>query len=345
MSEVKGASVEKFLAAPGAATRADLVYGPDQGLVQERADRLARTICDDPKDAFRVAELTPAGLAEDPEILAAEVGQLSMFGGRRLVRLRELGDYAASITAILQKFLKAAPPGDGFVLVQAGDIRKSSALVKAFAGTKDAVALPCYLDSARDLEALIGQTMRAHKITIAADAEEYLKENLGGDRGITRQELEKLALYAGDGGTVTLGDAAASVGDTSAMEMDDVLFAATGGDHAALERALDRLYAEGENPVTVLRAAQRHVSRFFAIAARREAGGDADGMAPQPAFYKTADRLNAQIPDWPRRRAQAALALLFEAEMLTKRTGPPPEAVCRDALMRIARRVSEARKR
>ena len=42
----------------------------------------------------------------------------------------------------------------------------------------------------------------AHNITARPEAMQYLIAHLGGDRGVSRQELEKLALYVGDGGTV-----------------------------------------------------------------------------------------------------------------------------------------------
>ncbi len=189
--------------------------------------------------------------------------------------------------------------------------------------------------------------MTSHRIRIDEEASAYLVDHLGGDRGMSRGELEKLALYAGDGGTVTLADAALSVGDSAAMELDDALLAATDGDTAMLERALDRLFAEGENPVTVLRAAQRHVTRLHQAAVRIDEGAGEDealrSLRPAP-FFKVADRMKMQLRYWPARRGRAALALLLDAEINAKRTGPPPEAICRDALLRIARRVAEAKR-
>jgi len=345
MTKLAPARVDAFLGAPDKPARAALIHGPDQGLVRERGDKLARAICPDPKDPFRTAELSVAALAEDPELLAAEVGQLSMFGGRRLVRLRDAGD---AVGALFQRFLKAPASGDGFVLVEAGDLPSRSSLRKAFEGAADAVAIACYADSARDIEALLREVMAPRRVKVEDEARAYLVDNLGGDRGMSRQELEKLALYAGDGGQVTLDDAVASVGDSAALDMDDVLLSATDGDTAALERALDRLYGEGESPITVLRAAQRHLTRLHLAAARMEQGMSADeavkSLRPMP-FFKVQDRVRAQLRYWPRRRAQTALTLLFEAELNAKRTGPPPEAVCRDALLRIARVVAAAKKR
>ena len=344
MSKLAAGRIDAFLKAPDRAMRAALIYGPDGGRVRERAEMLARAICDDPKDAFRVAELAPAPLSNDPDLLTAEVGQMTMFGGWRLIRIREAGD---SLGVLFQRFFKAKVPGDGFVLVEAGDLASRSSLRRAFETASDAVAIACYADTARDLQALVKEVMDSHRIRIDEDASAYLTDHLGGDRGLSRGELEKLALYAGDGGMVTLDDAALSVGDSAAMEMDDALLAATDGDPAMLERALDRLYAEGENPVTVLRAAQRHVTRLHQVALRIDEGMSEEealrSLRPAP-FFKVADRLRAQLRYWPARRARAALSLLLDAEINVKRTGPPPEAICRDALLRIARRVAEARR-
>jgi DNA polymerase-3 subunit delta len=52
---VKPQGVERFLAKPPAGLRAVLFYGPDAGLVRERAERAARSVCEDLKDPFRVA--------------------------------------------------------------------------------------------------------------------------------------------------------------------------------------------------------------------------------------------------------------------------------------------------
>jgi len=340
VSKLQPGRIESFLKSPDRACRAALLYGPDSGRMRERADILARAICDDPKDAFRVAELSAAALGDDPDLLAAEIGQMTMFGGRRLIRVRDAGD---ALGNLFLRFFKAKPPGDGFVLVEAGDLSSRSALRKAFEAASDAVTIPCYADTVRDLQALARDVMAAHKIRIDDDAVSYLAANLGGDRGMSRQELEKLALYAGDGGAVTLDDAALSVGDSAGMELDDAALAAADGDATLLERALDRLFAEGENPVTVLRAAQRHVTRLHLAALRVEQGENAEtavnSLRPKP-FFKTADKMKRQVGYWPSRRARAALSLLLDAEIEVKKSGPPPEAVCRDALLRIARRVA-----
>ena len=135
--KISASKVDQFMrTAPGDA-RAILVYGPDGGLVRERANALARRIVDDLDDPFRVAELEPAMVKDDPARLADEAAALSMTGGRRVVRLRSAGDGQADIIA---SFL-TEPLGDALILVEAGELPPRSKLRRAFESSKIAAAL------------------------------------------------------------------------------------------------------------------------------------------------------------------------------------------------------------
>ena len=110
-------SVERFLKAPDPAARAILVFGPDDGLVRERAAALARGVVADLDDPFRVAEFAGDVLAGDPAKLADEAAALAFGGGRRVVRVRGCGNAAAPA---FKSFLDA-PAGDALVVADAGD--------------------------------------------------------------------------------------------------------------------------------------------------------------------------------------------------------------------------------
>src|SRR5579875_4145561 len=83
------ARIADFLRRPDPQLRAVLLYGPDRGLVRERAELLAQRVCPDLADPFRIAAVDGAALVADPARLADEAVQLSLTGGRRVVRVRE----------------------------------------------------------------------------------------------------------------------------------------------------------------------------------------------------------------------------------------------------------------
>jgi DNA polymerase III subunit delta len=339
------ARLAAFLAKPDGALRGALVYGPDAGLVRERADKLALAICSDPKDPFRVADLVAATLAADPARLHDEAAALSLSGGRRLLRVRDAGD---AVGALFERFLREPPPGDSFIVVEAGELPTRSSLRRAFEAASTGMAVPCYADGRRELEDLVREVLGTRRITIAGDALAHLVDHLGSDRLMSRGEIEKLALLVGDGGRVELADATASVGDSAALGVDDVVFTAAEGDAAALERALLRAFLEGETSVGVLRAQMRHFQRLHVAASLLASGASEDdamrGLRP-PVFFKQQERFKRQLRLWPAFRAAQALSLLTEAEINAKTTGFPADAICRDALLRIARRAAAGPRR
>jgi DNA polymerase-3 subunit delta len=329
------ARVAEFLRRPDPAVRAVLLYGPDAGLVRERADLLARGACPDLADPFRIADLGAAQLAADPARLADEVAAQSLVGGRRVVRVREASD---SLAKLFAQTIDDAP-GDGFVVVEAGELSSRSSLRRAFEEARGGAAIGCWPDTPRDLAQVIRDSLAASHVGLSRDAGEYLVAHLGSDRLQTRAELEKLALYAGEGGRIELADAMAVIGDSALLSLDDAIFAAAEAEPAALERALGRVFAEGVSPVTVIRAMLRHLQRLHLFAARIAAGaGAADVLrgARPPVFFKHEDHFRRQLGLWNPARLAPMLSLVAEAEFRMKLTGLPAEAICRHALLAIA---------
>ncbi len=334
--------VEGFLRHPDPEIRAVLLYGPDTGLARERADTLARAICPDLRDPFRVADLAASALAGDPARLADEAAQIGLMGGRRVVRVREAGDALAPPFA---RFL-AETVADALVIAEAGDLPARSALRRVFDAAPRAAAIGCYPDSARDLAQVIRDAFAAHRIAASRDATDFLVQHLGEDRMLTRAELEKLTLYAGDGGHIELDEARAVIADSAALSLDDALLAAAEGEAAALDRALARVFQEGESPVTVIRALLRHLQRLHLLAARVAGGSSVEeairGARP-PIFFKEQDSYRRQLARWSTARLGRALERVAEAEFRMKLTGRPAETICREAMFALAREARAAR--
>lgn len=336
--KIAPARINAFLAAPPPEVRAVLLYGPDSGLVRERAGGLIAAVVDDPSDPFRVTEFPAAALRDDPAKLADEAAAMSLTGGRRVVRIRDATDTAADI---VEGFLNEGP-GEALVVIEAADLSARSRLRKLFESHGRAVALPSYADDPRTLAAVIRDTLGAHGVSADSDATAYLCDNLGGDRMITRSELEKLALYVGDGATASLADALACVGDSAAMTLEDVAFAAGGGRPDDLARALQRAFQEGASAVAVLRMTARHFQRLHQAANLVAAGATpktaCDALRPR-IFFKREDAFHGQLRTWQQTTLARALESLTQAEIDCKTTGFPAEAVCGQALMALSARA------
>ncbi|HXP98267.1 MAG TPA: DNA polymerase III subunit delta [Telmatospirillum sp.] len=334
--KLAGNRIEGFLKSPDVAVRLVLVYGPDGGLVKERVGRLTQSVCPDLGDPFRIVDLTAAGVKDDPARLSDEAAAIAMTGGRRVVRVHDAGD---AVSQTVQSFLEH-PFGDALVLLEAGELGPRSSLRKLIEGIDNAVALPCYADEGGSLEAVIHESLRAQGLTAEPDAVAWLADHLGGDRLLTRSELNKLALYMGGAGRVQLADAVACVGDTAAMSLDDLSMACAEGDQQTAQRTLERLYREGTSPIAVLRSLQRHFQRLHLAAGAMTQGKNPEQalmVLKPPPHFRVAEHMRGQLVRWTAERLGQALDLLLTTEVDCKTTGMPAEEICSRTIMQLTR--------
>jgi DNA polymerase III subunit delta len=338
--KIEPRQVDAFLKKPDPKIRGVVVYGNDDGLIAERAAQLARTVCDDLKDPFRVVDIAGDALKADPARLADEFGAMSLMGGRRVIRVRPAGEESA---AALEN-LVAATAGDALIVLEGGNLTPRSSL-RALAETEPCLAaLACYADTEQDLERLVEGAARAAGFTVEEDALGWIVERLGGDRGQSRSEIDKLLLFKADdvAKTISLADAAAVLGDTSAMEIDDVVGATFDGDLATLDRALDRVFAEGGNAVQLVRALQRHADQLHLVSGHAKGGNTEAAMFKArglPRGGPVRRRFEGHLRRWPLPRLGHALTRILEAELECKSTGLPDQAIARRLCLSLARAV------
>ncbi|MBC8338647.1 MAG: DNA polymerase III subunit delta [Alphaproteobacteria bacterium] len=344
--KISGARLKSFLRQPDPEIAAVLLFGPEQGLVRERAEIIAKTVVEDLGDPFRVVEFSSAALKADPPLLGDEAAQVSMTGGRRVIRIIDAAD---GVSQIFNAFLDG-PAKMSLVVAEAGNLTPRSSLRKLFESAKNAAAIGCYEDGERDIQEVVRETLGAHNLTPSADAMAFLVGNLGGNRLVTRNELEKLALYVSGAddnkSLVSLEDAIACVGDSAAMSLDLVVYAVAGGDPVGLDRALEKAYDEGTSPIGILRAVQRHLHNLHFAIGKIEQGQPPDKALASirpPIIYKHKLKFQAQMRNWRQDRLAKALSLLTEAEMDCKSTGFPAAAGCHRALLRVAQSARPSR--
>lgn len=333
--KVPASGADRFAAAPPADLRAALVFGPDQGLVRERAEALAKSVVGDLADPFRVSELDDAVLAADPARLWDEAAAIAMLGGRRVVRVRGAGN---TQTRTFERFL-ADPAGDALVVVEAGDLARGSSLRKLFENAETAAAIACYADTPREVEEVVRAAMRAAGLEIAPDALAEAVQRLGSDRGTTRRELEKLVLYAAGSKSVSRDDVVAAMGDESEARIEEACDAAGEGHLARLDLALERLWTADVSPVAVLRVAMGHFQRLLAVSGETASGVRAEDALRRlrpPVHFRRADSFRAQLRRWTPDLVLEALDHLLEAEALCKTTGVPARAAAARGLFTVA---------
>jgi len=253
---LRGKEIDAFLARPDPGRPIILLYGPDAGLVRERADALLASAVDDPNDPFSLVRLDGDELSAEPSRLVDEALTVPLFGGRRAIRVRAGSrNFASGVDTLAE-----TPLRDCRIVIEAGDLRPESPLRKICERAKTAVAIGCYPDGERDLAKLIDDELRLANLRMAGDARAALMALLGGDRQASRNELRKLTLFAHGEGEVTLDHVMAVVADASEMKLDPIVDGAFAGRPDLVESEFAKAMVAGTYPGVIISAAQRQAA-------------------------------------------------------------------------------------
>ena len=255
MAEVKSHEFDAFLKRKPLPVRLFLVYGPDRGLVSERAAMLAAASGVALDDAFSVVKLDAGDIGNQPGRLIDEMNAIGLFGGERLIWIRNAGSEKGLSDGL--DILAGASAGPSTLIIEAGDLKKGAALRKAAESTSAAVAIPCYADDGRALQALVDQELSAENLKISPAARERLLETIGGDRLASRNEVRKLALYCRGKELIEEQDVEDIVGDASAISTDDAVDAILKGDRDSFLHAIQKIVSSKTPVFLVLQGCLR----------------------------------------------------------------------------------------
>lgn len=345
MAQIKAHEFERFVAAAKMPYRLFLFYGPDRGLVSERARVLAEKTGIDLSDDFSVVRLDADAIRSDPGRLADEANSIALFGGERLVWLRGAGN-DKTLAAVLADIGKSPPPS-AFVIVEAGDLKKGATLRKAVEDAAGALAVPCYADEGRGVQALIDDELSRSGLRITPDARERLAGSLGGDRLASRGELQKLALYCLGTETITEPDVAAIVGDAAGASVDDAVDAVLRGDVATLDQAMQRIIASKTAVYLVLAATLRQFQALDVLVSemRESRRGASEVVAThgRAIHFRRKPAVERALSTWKAAGIGQALDHLQRAVLETRRQPRLEDDIARQALLALAVRSSRRR--
>lgn len=255
MAEIKAHEFERFLPKATQLYRIFLIYGPDRGLVSERAGELAAKAGVSPDDPFSFTRLDLSDLQGDPGRLVDEVNSIGLFGGNKLVWIRGSGGEKPLADAL--QILIGGPEPESLLIIEGGDLKKTNILRKLCEPAKLAVAIPCYADDVKSLNLLIDQELSTENLRITQDGRERLLEGLGGDRVASRNEIRKLALYCRGNSVIEEHHVTEIIGDASAISTDDAVDCVLKGDLPGLHRAIQKIVSSKTPIFLVLQSCLR----------------------------------------------------------------------------------------
>jgi DNA polymerase III subunit delta len=337
--------IERFLARPDPGIRGAVIYGRDIGVVRERANQLAAKAVANPDDPFDVALLTDGDIDGDAGRLDNELASQSLMGGRRLVRLK-LSTEKASLDKMVAEAVKGHDQGafnpEAFFLVEAGNLGRDSALRKIAEKAAAIAVIPCYEDEPGDMARLVREALNAEGVGLNADALALFVARLPKDRGVARQEIERLILYLGPRSGITAGpkDLEDFLGVEPEASLADAASDAFGGRIAEAQSGLRRAAAEGEAGPAAVRAISQHLAKLRrTLTLVKNGAGLPEAAKASGVFWKNEREFLRQARAWSLETLDAVQPEVLAADRACKTTGSPDRLIAERLALTIAARA------
>ncbi len=341
----KRPDIERFLARPDAAVRAALIYGRDMGVVRDRGHQLAAKLVPNPDDPFDVAILTELDLADDGGRLEGELAAQSLMGGRRLVRLRLTAEKSAADKLAAEALTRHAAGElnpDAFFLIEAGNLGKDSALRKVAEKVAAAATIPCYEDEPGDVARMVRETLAKDNVTLTQDALNLFVARMPKERGVARQEIERLALFLGPGSGITAGpaDLEQFLGVEPEASLFDAASDAFGGRLGEAQSGLRRAAQEGESGPAAVRALGIHLGKLRRVLTLAKAGaGLQEAAKASGVFWKQEREFLRQARTWTLAELDRIQPEVLAADRACKTTGSPDRLIAERLALTVAGRA------
>ena len=337
--------IERFLARPDPGIRGAVIYGRDIGVVRERANQLAAKAVANPDDPFDVALLTDGDIDGDAGRLDNELASQSLMGGRRLVRLK-LSSEKASLDKMAAEAVKGHDEGafnpEAFFLIEAGNLGRDSTLRKIAEKAAGIAVIPCYEDEPGDMARLVREALNAEGVGLNADALGLFVARLPKDRGVARQEIERLILYLGPRSGITAGpkDLEDFLGVEPEASLADAASDAFGGRIAEAQSGLRRAAAEGEAGPAAVRAISQHLAKLRrTLTLVKNGAGLPEAAKASGVFWKNEREFLRQARAWSLETLDAVQPEVLAADRACKTTGSPDRLIAERLALTIAARA------
>lgn len=333
MKTAKG-QISAVVDRPDPTVRFYLFHGPDEAGSRALAIRLLHGL----GDAERFIVLGNA-IKVDPASLADEAGAMALFGGPRAIWIEPAGDEIASgVEALLD-----SPASESAVIAIAGNLRKTSSLLKLADGHAAALSHISYVPEGRDMERIVTEIGHRVGLRFPVDVAQRIAHSSGNNQAVAEQELAKLALFVGSSPEQPqqLGhDAIDAVGADAAegdfLKLGDM---ALSGNMNGLLDELGRLSLNGE-AIPIVRSLQRRLLMLAPLRARVEQGEDVGAVMTsmgKALFWKDKSMVQRMLTSWSSARIAEAARRVGELEQQLIFVDMSDEAAIGETLVSFAR--------
>ena len=333
--KVHNSQINDFINKVNSNYGAILVYGTDYGLICEKVNDLVKSYFKNINSndvSHNVVEINSQELIKEPRLLVEESQSISLLSSKKIIKINNVTD---SIKKVISSYLEK-PGEDCLVLLQGNSFSPSSAIRKFFEDHDTAKIIACYSDDSQNIEIMITNMLKKENISIDIDAKKALIERLGLDRLVTKTEIEKAILFAGEGGNLNYKDTISFVGDQTLINLEKLSDTTFLGDLKSTFSILLRLEKDNTSSVEIIRVLLRQLHNLLRIKISTMSGLNLETVINSfrpPIYFKRKPNIYKQNKSWSSKKINRALSMLYKTEIECKKSGAIQKTLVRQVIL------------
>ena len=337
---IKPAQLASFCQNPNPEIKCIILFGTNEGLINEWQNKCATAVCEDTNDGFRYTSFEMEQISATGGELYGEYHAQSLMGGRRVVVVKNADN---SLYQILKNMLPETK-SENLLIISSSSLNTRSSLISWAKERDDIYVVGCYDDREADISQSVAQMLKERGLQTMPDVLQFLTSRLSSDRKMNVAEIDKLALYLGEKKNVDIADVRACISDIAGADYEDLCYYTASGNTQKACTSFNRLIKEGEEPATLIRQIGYHFMKLLSILALITEGKSTEealkSLRPPLMFYRK-DEFIRQLKVWNKDRIFSALSMLYECERDCKTTGMPAENLADYCILRISGAVKK----
>ena len=317
---VEVTKLDQFLKTNKSPIRIFLIYGQDDGgvlLTTRKIINLALRKEDSIANSINTSSYSD--ISAEPHILNDFFQSASLFASKSVMVINECSENINK--EILSILSDRAQHSDNIVIFCAGDIKKSSKIVKSFEALERVLIIPCYKLDHYNASLFIANYLNYKDISYDRLVPNSLASIFPADRLLIENELKKLILYA-DKRAITINDIEEVFHHyTKESSIDLLCNAICDQQDDKIIFFLDTLIKNDNHPLMIIRSLQNYFSRLLQVRVLLDQGSnlqDAISSLNPPLFFKQKDSFIINVNKVSLELVKIYIKDLLEVEMSIK---------------------------
>ena len=295
-----------------------LFYGKNDGAKNEEISRIINN-----QKNHNITRNDEKQILDNTELFFNDILSKSLFEDKKIVIINRVTD---KLFKIIEEIFKKNI-ADVSIIINSDNLEKKSKLRSIFEKGRELICVPFYPDTQETLSRLAQNFLKQNNISISQSNINLIVNRCGGDRGVLKNELEKIALFLNNNKKLTTENLLKLTNLVENFSISELIDSCLVKNQKKTVNILSENNFAAEDCILIARTFLSKSKRILFLSKEFEKNKDINKTilsAKPPIFWKDKEIVKQQIYKWSPKQMNKLIYDLNEIELQIKKNSANP---------------------